>query len=106
MSVVILCIFLDYIVPFTCLGLCALGKKRFGDIGLYIGIVSVCIIRFLCHFTTGVVIWGQWADGMSKELYSLLYNGQYMLPEMLLTLIAAIILLNAKQIRKLLNLTK
>lgn len=106
MGIVVLCVLFDYIVPFTCLGLCAVGKGKFGDLGLYIGIAGVCILRFICHFTTGIVIWGQWAEGMSKQIYSLLYNGQYMLPEMLLTLIAAIILLNAKPIRKLLNLTK
>ena len=105
LGIVILCVALDYLVPFTVLGLCAVGKK-FGDIAIYGGIASVCILRFLCHFTTGVVIWGQWAGDMSKVMYSLLYNGQYMLPEMLLTLVAAIILLSAKPIRKLLNLTK
>ena len=104
-GIVILCVAFDYLVPFTVLGLCALGKK-FGDIGIYAGIAAACVARFLCHFTTGIVIWGQWADGMSKSMYSLLYNGQYMLPELLLTLIAAVILLNAKPIRKLLNLTK
>ena len=105
-AIVILCVAFDYIVPFTCLGLCAIGKKKLGDIGIYIGIAAVCIIRFLCHYTTGVVIWGQWAEGMSKAMYSLIYNGQYMLPEMILTLVASVILLNAKPIRKLLGLTK
>ncbi len=105
-EIVALCVAFDYIVPFTVLGFCALGKKRFSDIGIYVGISAVCIARFLCHFCTGVVIWGQWAEGMSKEIYSLLYNGQYMLPEMILTLIAAVILLNSKAIRKLLILTK
>ena len=104
LGIILLCAAFDYLVPFTCLGLCALGKKQ-GDIGICSGIVVVCLIRFLCHFTTGVVIWGQWAEGMSKSLYSLLYNGQYMLPELILTLAAAIILLRAKPIRKLLGLT-
>ena len=105
-GIVLLCAAFDYIVPFTVLGLCALGRKRFGDIGIYIGIFAVCLVRFLCHFATGIVIWGQWAEGMSKSIYSLIYNGQYMLPEMALTLAAAVILLSAKPIRKLLNLTK
>ena len=105
-GIVALCVAFDYIVPFTCLGLCALGKKHLDDFGLYIGIVCVCIIRFCCHYATGIVIWGQWAEGKSKAMYSLLYNGQYMLPELILTLVAAVVLLNAKPIRKLLNLTK
>ena len=104
LGIIVLCVAFDYVVPFTCLGLCALGKKK-GDLAIYIGIACVCIVRFLCHFATGVVIWGQWAEGMSKGLYSLLYNGQYMLPELILTLVAAVILLQAKPIRKLLGLT-
>ena len=109
LGIVVLCVLFDYLVPFTVLGFCAIGKKfavgKVKNLGLYLGIAGVCIVRFLCHFTTGVVIWGQWAEGMSKGVYSLLYNGQYMLPEMILTLIAAVILLNAKPMRKLLGLT-
>ena len=105
LGIVMLCVAFDYIVPFTALGFCALGKQRFGEIGICAGIAGVCILRFSCHYATGVVIWGQWAEGMSKGLYSLLYNGQYMLPEMLLTLAASVLLLRAKPIRKLLGLT-
>ena len=105
-GIIILCVAFDYIVPFTCLGLCAVCKNKLGYIGIYIGIAAVCVIRFFCHYSTGVVIWGQWAEGMSKQLYSLVYNIQYMLPEMIMTLVAAIILINAKPIRKYLGLTK
>ncbi len=104
-GILLLCVLLDYLVPFTALGLCAVGKK-YGTGAIYIGVAGVCVIRFLCHFTTGVVIWGQWAEGMSKTLYSFLYNVQYMLPELILTLAATIVLLSAKPIRKHLGLTK
>ena len=103
-GIVVLCALFDYLVPFTGLGLCAFCKKG-GDKSICLGVIGVCILRFLCHFMTGIVIWGQWAEGMSKWMYSLLYNGQYMLPEMLLTLAAAILLLRAKPMRKLLGLT-
>ena len=44
---------------------------------------------------TGVVIWGQWApEGMGKYLYSLLYNGGYMLGEFVLTLAVTGLLLS------------
>ena len=62
------------------------------------------IFRFLCHYITGVVIWGQWApDGMGKYLYSLLYNGGYMLPELVLTLAAAAVITGAPQFKKMLR---
>ena len=59
LAIVILCVAFDYIVPFTVLGFAAVGKKKFGMPGVYVGIVAVCFIRFLCHYITGVFIWGQ-----------------------------------------------
>ena len=59
-------------------------------------------VRFLCHFITGVVIWGQWApEGMGKFLYSLVYNGSYMLPELVLTVVISALLLSSRQIERL-----
>ena len=107
LGIVAVCVAFDYIVPFTVRGRCAVGRKELGLPGVFLGIVGVCVVRFLCHVTTGIVIWGQWApEGMAKAVYSLIYNGQYMLPEMILTLVAAVLLLNAKPIRKLMGLTK
>ena len=37
----------------------------------------------------------------SSVLYSILYNGSYMLPELIITVIAAVILLNVPEVRKL-----
>ena len=103
------CILFDYLLPFTLLGLAgalrgvALGKFRHG--GAYLGIVLVLFFRFLCHFVTGVVIWGQWApEGMGKYLYSLLYNGGYMLPELGITLFLAFLLLESPELKRLIRL--
>ena len=105
----VLCILLDYLVPFTLLGLSGIlvGVKLpwSREISFYLGSVLVVFIRFLCHFTTGVAIWGQWApDGMGKYLYSLLYNGGYMLPELGITLALAALLLESPEIRRLIAL--
>ena len=98
------CAAFDYIVPFTLLGLAGVFKKR-GKAGVVCGIALMVILRFVCHYITGVYIWGQWAEeGMSKYLYSLLYNGQYMLPECIFTTVGAAILVNIPQIQKLLDL--
>ncbi len=108
-TTLIICILFDYVVPFVCLGLAgalrgvALGKFR--HFGAYAGIVSVCVVRFAAHYITGVAIWGQWApDGMGKYLYSLLYNGGYMLPELGITLLLAALLLESPEIRRLIKL--
>lgn len=105
---VIFCLLFDYIVPFGILGLSAFAKPKAGE---KINIVKVCstfgvliFIRFLCHFITGVVIWGQWApEGMGKFVYSLAYNGQYMLPELIITVVVAALMLSSQQIEKLLT---
>ncbi len=101
---VIVCVLFDYVLPFTCLGFAGIFRKH-GNAGILCGISLVVIFRFICHYVTGVVIWGQWApEGMGKYMYSLLYNGQYMLPELIITVVLAAVLINIPQMRRLLNL--
>ena len=108
-ATLVICVLFDYLLPFGALGLAGAMRRRklgrFRHAGAYLGIVLVCVFRFICHYVTGVAIWGQWApEGMGKYLYSLLYNGGYMLPELLITLVLAAILLESPEIRRLLNL--
>lgn len=106
---VLICVLFDYIVPFGILGLSVFAKptegKRLSIIKASITFGVLVAIRFICHYITGVAIWGQWApDGMGKYLYSLIYNGQYMLPELIITLVISVLLMSSSQIEK--NLTK
>lgn len=105
-TVLIVAVF-DYIAPYTALGLAALARKKQSDVGTFrMNFVFGAIItfRFVCHFITGFTIWGQWApEGMGKYLYSLIYNGQYMLPELILTLIGANLVLAVPQMKKLIS---
>ena len=86
---------LDYLVAFTPLGLAGLfrGKKW----GIFPGAVLGCVGRFLVHYISGVTIYriyepteipgiGVFDDAV---LYSLVYNGSYMLPCMVLALAVA-----------------
>ena len=58
----------------------------------------MCFLRFVCHFLSGIYLWGSykeyydWAANMSTPIYSLVYNGNYMLPELLITVIGAVLL--------------
>ena len=79
-----LCTLLDYVVPFTIIGIAGVFRKYKGekikDIGAYLGIFLVFVLRFFSHFIVGAVIWGQWApEGMGKYLYSFIYNGSFLL---------------------------
>lgn len=82
--------FADYIVAFGCLGLGGMFKGKFGNRSteLVIGGIIVCIIRFICHFISGVTIWtGYCPEGMAVATYSFFYNGSYMAIELVLTVI-------------------
>ena len=46
----------------------------------------------MCSFLSGVLVWGNLNDGLAAWTYSLTYNGSYMLPETLLTMVAAVLL--------------
>lgn len=105
-AMLVACILLDYIGAFTVLGIAGLFRKK-GLPGWIGGITLAVVLRFLFHFLSGVVIWksfGSLWNGFSTEntyLYSFLYNGCYMLPELIFTLAGAVALLEAPQTKKL-----
>ncbi|MBQ8171233.1 MAG: energy-coupled thiamine transporter ThiT [Oscillospiraceae bacterium] len=106
----IACIMLDYICPFTAIGLAGVFRRK-GLAGWITGTAAAIILRFVCHFLSGVVIWhsaGKLWEGFVTDnewLYSLCYNGAYMLPELVFTLTGAILLLKIPQTRKMLMTT-
>ena len=87
-------VLLDYILAFMALGLAELFARPFKNrmVGVAVGTFAAGFLRFLCSFLSGVLIWGNLSDGIGAWTYSLVYNGSYMLPETLLTLIAAVLL--------------
>lgn len=73
--------FLDYPLAFGALGLAGIFRKT-----PLIGVVVSLATRFLSHFISGVVLFGMYApEGMSPIVYSAIYNGSYMLPEMVIS---------------------
>ena len=87
----------DYIVAYTVLGLAGLFHKQRG--GFFIGTVVGSLARFVVHYLVGVWVWGEYMPerffGMTMTtpwFYSFLYNGSYMLIDMLLCLIVGALL--------------
>lgn len=103
----IACILLDYILAYTAIGIAGIFRNK-GMAGWLGGTVLALVLRFAFHFLSGVIIWksfGELWNGFSTEntyLYSFLYNGSYMLPEIIFTAIGAFILFKIPQTKKIL----
>jgi thiamine transporter len=88
-------VLLDYVLAFMALGLAEMFARPFKNrtIGVAVGTAMAGFLRFLCSFFSGVLIWGNLSDGLPAWTYSLVYNGSYMLPETLITVVAAVLLI-------------
>ncbi len=75
----------DYVVAFAALGLAGFFRKG----GIKVGIFGVAIAvfgRFVCHVLSGVIVWASYApEGMNPWVYSIMYNGSYLLPELVIS---------------------
>ncbi len=114
-SGIIICILLDYIIPFTLIGLAGIFATKAESRGriivmALIGAIVVMLVRYLCHIFSGVAVWyaldlvwyaddpthivhmyGPWA-------FSAIYNGTFMLPEIVITAIGTAVCAASKAI--------
>lgn len=113
---------LDYIVAFMVLGLSGMFKNRLKNqtTSFVLGIIVAVLLRLLCHFASGWILWGSYAQGFFEGLsnsfsnfmlatfdgqwlacmYSIVYNGAYMIPELVITVLGALALLSVKPLRE------
>lgn len=101
-ALLVVLILFDYILPFTLLGIAGIfGNKSFGK--MISGIALAVVLRYICHVISGAVVWhsvGKLWEAFSTDnewLYSIVYNACYMLPELILTAVAAAVLLKLPQ---------
>ena len=103
---------LDYVAAYTCLGLGGIFRSKLENRGLSLALGGLVALfaRYLCHVLSGYILfsgyaewfftqdgfpaWGaQLVESLSPEAlgwtYSAVYNGLYMVPEMICTAIAA-----------------
>ena len=89
---------LDYLLAFIPLGLAGLFKGKAW--GIFPGTVIGCLGRFIVHHISGVTIYRiieptevpGFGTFDNANLYSLVYNGSYMIPNMILALVLAALL--------------
>ena len=97
---------LDYIVAFGVIGFSSVfdGHVKNESLGLVLGVALAMLLRLLCHFISGWVIWdAMWPNemGLASPVYSILYNGSFMLPEAIITAVVAVILNKAISFKRL-----
>ena len=99
----VLVVLLDYLFAFGILGLSGFffritGKKAYSaPLSAFI----VTLLRYLCHILSGILIWGVYAEeGQSVLAYSLIYNGSYMIPEIIITTIVTALICNTSMLKE------
>ncbi len=103
-AVLVICILFDYIVAFSVLGITGFFKDRSKTV-MCVGIAIAVFLRFVCHYITGVTIWEESMPDSFTNIwfYSLVYNGSYMLPEIILTVIGSFAVLSVPKLMSLLK---
>ena len=119
-NALIMCL-LDYVLAYTVLGLGGVFRNRLKPgKALCFGSLVALGCRYLCHILSGFILFSGWAewfftqdgfpawgqslvDSLSPTalglVYSVVYNGLYMIPEMILTAIAAVLISRIPRIK-------
>ena len=95
-------IIFDYSLAYMFVGFAGLlrGANLKGKVwALPLGALVGCVCRFIVHYISGVTVYAQWMPEefmgithMTPALYSLLYNGTYMLPNTILAVLLCALL--------------
>ncbi|MBQ2265138.1 MAG: energy-coupled thiamine transporter ThiT, partial [Oscillospiraceae bacterium] len=104
-------VLMDYVLAYTVLGFGGAFRRMKPAPALLLGPVLALLLRYLVHIVSGTIFFGAWAEWFFTQegfysigetivehfsgvglavIYSVFYNGLYMLPELLLTCLAAL----------------
>ena len=106
---------IDYLVAYTLLGFGGAFRKvvKNKPLALALGVVLALSLRYLAHIASGYIFYGAWAEWFFSQdnfysiggwilenfsgkglalIYSIFYNGLYMIPEIIITTVAALII--------------
>ena len=109
----ILILLIDYFVAYTVLGLGGIFRNKINNktTAIVVGVVFALFLRYLAHIASGYIFYGAWAEWFFTQegfyeiggvivnaldgewlslVYSVFYNGLYMIPEIVITAIAAV----------------
>ena len=114
---------IDYFVAYTLLGFGGAFRKVIKNktLALALGVVLALSLRYLAHIVSGYIFYGAWAEWFFSQdnfyaiggwilekfsgntlalIYSIFYNGLYMIPEIVITTVAALIVGRLPVIKK------
>lgn len=120
LNAIIMCA-LDYVLAFTLLGLGGIFRNKINNPGVSLMCGSLVALgaRYLAHILSGYILFSGWAEWFFTQdgfpawgaslvqslspsalgwVYSIVYNGIYMVPEMILTAIAALLIARVPKI--------
>lgn len=91
----------DYLLAFAALGFGGIFRKacKRQATALALGSVLVALLRFACHVVGGWTVWASFDLSKAGLIYSLSYNASYMIPEMLILVVAALFIGNLLDFR-------
>ena len=117
----VLVLFIDYVVAYTVLGFGGVFRKKFEiKKALVLGSIFAIALRYIAHIISGAIFFGAWAEWFFTQegfyvwggkileifsgntlalVYSIIYNGTYMIPEIIITAIAAALIVRIPQIK-------
>jgi thiamine transporter len=82
-------VIIDYPIAFAVLGLAGFFKEQ-----PLIGVTISIGLRFVAHFLSGIIFFGQYAPPeMGPYVYSAVYNGSYIVPELIISAVIIYLLL-------------
>lgn len=96
-----LSILLDYILAYAVIGIVGyFGKNK---IKISAGICIAVFLRFISHVLSGAIVFYEYAGSQNPWIYSIVYNGTFLIPELIITIGISILLLSSKQIANAIN---
>ena len=91
-------IIFDYAVAYAFIGFAGLFRRKYKL--LPVAALVGCLARFVIHFISGMTVYAQYMPeefmgytGMTPFIYSLLYNGTYMLPNTIIAIVICSLLI-------------
>ncbi len=115
-------VIIDYLVAYTMLGFGGILRDKIKNkvAAIVLGVIIALSLRYICHIVSGYIFYGAWAEWFFSQegfpygeqilgafsgnslalLYSIVYNGLFMIPEIIVTSIVAAAVGNIREIKK------